>query len=283
MARPLRIEFAGALYHVTARGNARADIYNDSADRHRFLNILTEVCKRCRWHCHAWCLMDNHYHLLVETGSATLSSGMRQLNGIYSQYFNRRHQRAGHLFQGRYKSILVEKESYLLELARYIVLNPVRAGMVQEAGEWRWSSYRATAGLAPLHPCLTRDWVLAHFGSRLGEATRRYKQFVRDGKKQPAPWVQLKNQIYLGSDAFIEHMHAALDAEHPLTEIPRAQQLTPIKPLSCYETHHDDRKDAMARAWLDGHYTLATIGEYFGVSRSSVSRAVKALRGKCET
>ncbi|MCH8543028.1 MAG: transposase [Alcanivorax sp.] len=283
MARPLRIEFAGALYHVTARGNAQADIYADTTDRHRFLSTLNDVCEQYHWHCHAWCLMDNHYHLLVETGSATLSSGMRQLNGIYSQYFNRRHQRVGHLFQGRYKAILVEKESYLLELARYIVLNPVRAGMVREPGGWRWSSYRATAGLAPPHPCLTRDWILACFGSRFGEAVRRYQQFVGDGRNQPAPWTQLKNQIYLGSDAFVESMHDALDSERLLTEIPRAQQLEPIKTLRCYQTHHDDRKDAMARAWLDGHYTLATIGEYFGVSRSTVSRAVRAFREKCET
>lgn len=283
MARPLRIEFAGALYHVTARGNAQTDIYKGSSDKHRFLNILTDVCRHYRWHCHAWCLMDNHYHLLVETGSPTLSSGMRQLNGIYSQYFNRRHQRVGHLFQGRYKAILVEKEGYLMELARYIVLNPVRAGMVNEASEWRWSSYRATAGLAAPHPCLTGDWILSLLSNHFGEATRRYRQFICEGKDQPPPWMHLKSQIYLGSDSFIEQMHGVPDSGDILKEIPRVHQLPPAKPLRYYEMQHDDRKDAMARAWLDGHYTLAAIGEYFGVSRSSVSRAVKAFREKCET
>lgn len=111
-----------------------------------FLEVLSEVCERFNWECHAYCLMSNHYHLLIETPDANLSQGMRQLNGVYTQRFNRVHGRVGHVFQGRYKGILVEKDSYLLELARYIVLNPVRAGMVRSAKDWPWSSYRATCG-----------------------------------------------------------------------------------------------------------------------------------------
>jgi REP element-mobilizing transposase RayT len=146
MARPLRIEFAGALYHVTSRGNRRADIFLDDEDRGRFLAGLRSVIERYRWLCSAYCLMDNHYHLLIETPAANLSQGMRQLNSVYTQAFNRRHGGVGHVLQGRYKAILVEADAYLLELARYIVLNPVRAGMVRGAGDWPWSSYRATAG-----------------------------------------------------------------------------------------------------------------------------------------
>ncbi|RRQ21110.1 transposase [Thiohalobacter thiocyanaticus] len=129
MARPLRIEVAGGLYHVTARGDRREDIYADEADRLHWLSIFDGVCDRFNWRCHGYCLMTNHYHLVVETPEANLSRGMRQLNGVYTQTFNRRHGLVGHLFQGRFKGILVEREAYLLELSRYVVLNPVRAGM----------------------------------------------------------------------------------------------------------------------------------------------------------
>ena len=118
MARPLRIEFAGALYHLTARGNGWGDIYLDDSDRVLFLEVLAGVCKQYNWLCRAYCLMGNHYHLLVETPDANLSQGMRQLNGVYTQRFNRRHKRVGHVFQGRYKAILVQANSYLLELSR---------------------------------------------------------------------------------------------------------------------------------------------------------------------
>src|SRR5687767_13788050 len=136
MARPLRIEFAGALYHVTARGNARMPIFDDDADRRNFLSVLEQVLDRSGWLLHAYCLMGNHYHLMVETMQANLSAGMRQLNGVYTQRFNRRHERVGHLFQGRFKAILVERDSYLLELCRYVVLNPVRAGMVKRVQDY---------------------------------------------------------------------------------------------------------------------------------------------------
>ena len=147
MSRPLRIQFPGALYHLTSRGNRQEDIYLGNFDRERFLVVLAEVCNRFNWGCHSYCLMSNHYHLLIETPEGNLSQGMRQLNGVYTQCFNRRHKRVGHVFQGRYKSILVQENSYLLELARYIVLNPVRANMVGCPSDWPWSSYRATAGL----------------------------------------------------------------------------------------------------------------------------------------
>ena len=132
MARPLRLEFPGALYHVTARGNARQAIVLDDRDRALLLVCLGEVVLRFGWICHAYCLMDNHYHLLIETPEGNVSRGMRQLNGVFTQRMNRRLGRVGHLFQGRFKAILVERESYLLELCRYIVLNPIRAGMVTQ-------------------------------------------------------------------------------------------------------------------------------------------------------
>lgn len=153
MTRTLRLEFEGALYHIISRGDRRENTYETDADRHGFVALLADVCETYNWRCHAYCLMSNHYHLLVETPEANLSRGMRQLNGVYTQQFNRRNHRRGHVFQGRYRSILVDKESYLMELTRYIVLNPVRADMVRCPLEWPWSSYRATLGFVN-----TPDW-----------------------------------------------------------------------------------------------------------------------------
>ncbi len=282
MARPLRIEFAGALYHVTARGNAREDIYLDDGDRQRFLSLLLNTVNRYAWYCHAYCLMDNHYHLLIETIAPTLSKGMKFLNGSYTQYFNRQHHRVGHVFQGRYKALLVQKESYLLELARYIALNPVRAHRVRHADEWRWSSYRATAGYVENDPCLTTDWVLAGFAQTKEEAQRRYREFVQQDKEQASPWNILKNQIYLGDDAFVNEMQCKLDPEQSLQDIPKKQKQPPIKPLAYFAGQYKTRDESMAQAYLSGHYTLAQVGEHFGVSYATVSRAVKAVEKRDE-
>ena len=275
MARPLRIEFGGALYHLTARGNARADIYSDDNDRQQFLLLLQNTVNRYGWYCHAYCLMDNHYHLLIETSTPTLSKGMKFLNGTYTQYFNRRHGRVGHLFQGRFKGILVQKDSYLLELARYIALNPVRARMVQNADEWPWSSYRATAGYGESDACLTTEWILAGFAKTKGVAQQRYRDFVKQGKKQPSPWQQLKNQIYLGDDDFVNDMQRKLDPDQSLKDIPKKQKQAPVKPLAYYAERNTTRDESMVQAYWSGHYTLAQVGEHFGVSYATVSRAVK--------
>ena len=157
MTRPLRIEYAGAVYHITSRGNEKKAVFRGDQDRINFLNVLQHVNKRYHWICHAYCLMENHYHLLIETPDGNLSFGMRQLNGVYTQLFNRRHQRTGHLFQGRYTSILIQKDSHLLEVCRYVVLNPVRARVVERPEAWKWSSYRATAGRETPAPCVRVD------------------------------------------------------------------------------------------------------------------------------
>lgn len=280
MARPLRIEFAGGLYHVTARGNAQADIYDDDADREQFLALLQHTVNRFGWYCHAYCLMDNHYHLLIETNSPTLSKGMKFLNGTYTQYYNRQHKRVGHVFQGRYKAILVQKDTYLLELARYIALNPVRAQMVRSAKDWPWSSYRATAGYAEGAACLTTDWVLAGFAKTLKVAQQRYRDFVQQGKGQPSPWQKLKNQIYLGDDKFIEDMQCKMSPDQSLKDIPKKQKRAPIKPLSYFSERHKTRDEGMVQAYLSGHYTLEQVGEHFGVSYATVSRAVRLAEGR---
>jgi REP element-mobilizing transposase RayT len=202
MARPLRIEFDGALYHVTSRGDRRENIFDDDDDRQCFLATLAEVISRYKWLCHAYCLMSNHYHLVVETPEGNLSRGMRHLNGVYTQAYNRRHQRSEHVFQGRFKAILIDRESYLLEVARYVVLNPVRAGMVTKAMDWSWSSHRTTAGEAAGPSWLTTDWLLAPFGTERDHARRRYRSFVDDGVHHSI-WSDLRQQIYLGDNDFI--------------------------------------------------------------------------------
>lgn len=161
MTRPLRIQFAGAFYHVTSRGDRLCPIYLDDTDRLEWQNVLALVCERHHFVIHGFCQMGNHYHLLVETIEANLSQGMRQLNGLYTQRFNKRHEFVGHLFQGRYKAILVQKESYLLELHRYIVLNPVRAQLVASPDEWRWSSHHYLLDEAVPPSWLARDSVLS--------------------------------------------------------------------------------------------------------------------------
>lgn len=191
MARPLRIECPGALYHVTARGNARQDIFLDDEDRQQLLGVLTRVVSRFHLLLHAYCLMDNHFHLLVETPEANLSKTMRQLNGVYTQAFNRRHKRVGHVLQGRFKAIVVDRESYFLELCRYVVLNPVRTKQTRKADTYPWSSYRATAGLASVPTFLTIDWLLAQFSLQRAAAQRKYQAFVAEGMGQGSPWEEV--------------------------------------------------------------------------------------------
>lgn len=189
---------------------------------------------------------------------------MRQLNGVYTQRFNREHRRVGHVFQGRYQGILVEKESYLLELAHYIVLNPIRAGRVRSAKDWPWSSYRATSGQTKSPAYLRVDWLLSAFAPRKSMATAGYKQFVAEGKNQPAPWAFLKNQIYLGSDKFVERMQKQIEADKDLSEIPSSQRRAVAKPLSVYERKASDRDSAIILAYNNGGYSMKEIGDYFG-------------------
>jgi REP element-mobilizing transposase RayT len=279
MTRPLRLEFAGALYHVTARGDRRENIYDSSKDRLSFLEVLGSVCDECNWLCHAYCLMDNHYHLIVETPDANLSRGMRQLNGIYSQRFNRAHNREGHCFQGRYTAIHVDKKSYLLELARYVVLNPVRAEMVHTAGEWPWSSYRATIGKVKRFEWLQTDWLLASFGGTSKTAIEAYKKFVSEGKGQPSPWQELRNQVYLGGTEFISQMQGLIEGDKELSEIPISQRRPRPLAIKNYESSALNRDDAIYLTYLSGGYTLKEIGDYFGLHYSRVSRIVKRAKG----
>ena len=281
MTRPLRIEFCGALYHVTARGDRQEAIYEDDEDRRRFLAILGEIAEGWNWVCHAYCLMTNHYHLVLETPDGNLSKGMRQLNGVYTQASNRRHRRVGHLFQGRYKAILVDGDAYLLELARYVVLNPVRAGMVRNPGDWSWSSYRAMVGEAQKPRWLETDGLLAQFSPKRALARRRYSQFVAEGVGRESIWTDLKGQIYLGDEGFVKQMQRKLEQPVQDVNITRAQRRPPAPTLEAIEVRYPERNLAMVAAYATGEYSYQQIAEHFGVHFTTVGRIVReARRGK---
>lgn len=271
MARPLRIEYPGAVYHVTSRGSARQKVFIDDADRTAFFGTLAKAIERFNWVCHAYCLMGNHYHLLIETVDPTLARGMRHLNGVYTQAFHRRHKRNGHLFQGRYKAILVEKDSHLLELARYVVLNPVRARMVRSCKDWRWSSYRATAELESASSYLSTGWILSQFAQSPSKARQAYRRFVSAGRGEPV-WEKLKGQIYYGSDEFIE-LHVP-EGSRAFREIPREQRLVSRPPIEdIFGAAPKER--AIATAYREYGYRLREIANYLGVHYSTVSRRLK--------
>jgi putative transposase len=275
MSRPLRIQYPGALYHITARGNAREAIYRSDGDRLAFLRLMAEVATRFCWRFLGYCLMGNHYHLIVETVEPTLARGMRQLNGEYTRCFNREYRRVGHLLQGRYTAILVERETHLLTLVRYVVLNPVRAGLTPRADTWAWSSHRATAGIGAAPEWLAADEVLRLFAPNRVRARHEYARFVDEGMGAPSIWGALRQQIYLGSEAFVGLSLRRVPQAGDLKEVPRPQRRPPRSPLDGYATENGDRHAAMARACLDGGYSQAEVARHFGVHYATVSRAVR--------
>ena len=271
MARPLRIEYPGAIYHVTSRGNARSDIYLSDTDRELFLGVLHLVVDRFGWICHAYCLMSNHYHLMIETPKGNLSQGMRQLNGVYTQRFNREHKRVGHIFQGRYKAILIEKDAHLLELCRYIVRNPVAASMVADVSEWRWSSYRVTAGIETRKDFCCVDWVLEQFGG----SQQRYIEYVAGASESDAPLTNARRSHVLGSDKFKQGLQAQIKS---IQEVPRAQRFISRRSLDDLSANDVVRGKWMTEAYKEHGYTMAEIAKYAGVHYSLVSKIIRNWR-----
>jgi len=284
MARPLRIEFPGAVYHVTSRGNARQPIFTDDEDKGGFLDILSMVVKRFHWLCHAYCLMKNHYHLLIETPNGNLSKGMRELNGVYTQRFNQRYRRVGHLFQGRYKAILVEKDPHLLSLCRYVVLNPVRIGLIKRPEQWRWSSYGATMGIMSGPSCLTIDWILSQFGGRKRAAREAYKRFVMAETGRESPWETLKGQIFLGTEEFIKDLRGLLEKKVKIKEVPRVQRYVARPSLKgLLKGKREKGRLAGDRAIYDAYvrygYTMKEIADHLGLHYATIGRAIKRMEG----
>jgi putative transposase len=277
MARPLRLEYPGAHYHITTRGNARQAIFGDDTDRQTLLGILAATVRQFGWRVHAYCLMGNHYHLLVETPQPNLSRGMHRLNGLYTQRFNHRHDRVGHLFQGRFGAIVIERETYLLELVRYIALNPVRAGLVATAEDWHWSSHRAHASLAIAPAWLRVESILERFGADPMQAPVEYRRFVAAGVGVPSPWSELRGQVLLGSALFAERFRGLLAQQSVSSEVPRADRLAARPTLESLlpeggSSDLDQRNAAIRAAHLTYGYTLAEIARHVGLHYSTVSR-----------
>jgi REP element-mobilizing transposase RayT len=284
MARPLRLEFPGATYHVTSRGDRREAIYRDDADRSVQLQIITAALARFDARVLAYCLMGNHYHLVLHTRQANLSRLMRQINGVYTQAFNRRHGLVGHLFQGRFKAILVDRDAYLMSLCRYVERNPVAAGLVWAPGEWAWSSYRAHAGLAEVPPWLDTQALHAQL---LGRPPRDAVESARAAHlyaalAAQAPGVSLWQgnltaQIFLGDGRFVARMQAlASVGQSQTTEIPRAQRLPSLSLPQCLEHCGGRRAQALRMAHVEGGLTMSSLAREIGLSVSRVSRLIAA-------
>lgn len=284
MARPLRIEYPGAFYHITSRGNERKDIFRDNKDRERFLGYLETSVARYKAVIHVYCLMNNHYHLLMSTPEGNLSQIIRHINGGYTTYFNKRHKRAGHLFQGRYKAILVDADAYAGELSRYIHLNPVRAGIARKPDQYIWSSYSAYSGKTSAPRWLTTDWLLQYFGTKTADAQKTYCFFteVAIGQSEEDPLKDATSILILGKSDFVDEIREKyLGGRKRGRDIPALKELTKVSLGTIIEETEKEfsGKPALAKRaalYLSHRYSgrsLREIGERFGIGESAVSQA----------
>jgi putative transposase len=280
LTRPLRVVFAGAAYHVSARGACAEPVFRADEDRERFVAILQRVADRYHLVCHAYCLMEDHYHLLLETPEGNLSRAMRQVNGVYGQYFSRRYRRRGPVLGGRFKSQVVEKDPFLLEVARHVVLSPVRAGLVAEPADWRWSSYRATAGEDPVPPFLAAGWLLALLGGQtLVEARQRYRSFIREGLTDGEASVDwLERPLILGRPAFEESLRPCLHdtAFSRKMAVKSRRSPPPLEDLVRESLPRDVRNARICEAHCRHGYTMKAIADHLNLHYSTVSRIVTA-------
>ena len=279
MARPLRIEYEGAVHHVTSRGKSGTEVFLDDGDRSHFLDVLASTIERFGWICHAYCLMTNHYHLLIETPQPNFSRGMKQLNGVYTQWFNRRHSRSGPLVQGRFKSIVVEKESYLLEMARDIVLSPVRAKLARGPRDWKWSSFRATAGVVKRPGFLATDWLLSQFGKDSGAAISAYRDFVRQGRDVDV-WKNVTAGVLLGGESFVKAMRPLLRDLEENREVGSDARLATrpsLEKLFSDVTDKPTRNERIHAAVRTHQYTLQEVADQLDLCYSTISVIAKRV------
>lgn len=275
MARSLRVEFNDALYHVTSRGNARQKIFFNDADRVAFLKNLAYCLALHNVILHAYVLMGNHYHLLVETPDANLSAFMRDVNGNYSQWFNYALKRVGHLFQGRYKAFVIDKDAYLFEVARYIILNPVRAGLVSHPRDWKWSSYRATAGHVKHPDWLTVDWILSTFTKNRQEALKQYRMYIKEGIGGDSPFDDIKEGVILGDREFVYAIWSTqTNGSEEIKEIPRSERIVgrpSLEEIFDGTETRIDRNAAILFARERCGYSVSSIARHLGISVPAVS------------
>jgi putative transposase len=287
MARPLRIEYPGCFYHVTSRGNEQKDIFKSRRDREKFLTYLQSSVERYGARIYAFCLMTNHYHLLIETPKGNLSQIMRHINGAYTTYFNVKRKRFGHLFQGRYKAIIVEVDEYALELSRYLHLNPVRAGMVKKPQDYEWSSYRCYTGLSAPPDWLSQHLILDHFGAP--DQQGKYRSFVETltGETYETPLKAVVASTLLGSPGFVsaifEKHVGHLNADRSVPAVKQLSgQLTIEEIIETVKRGTGEegglwRKISIHLCHRYSGLKLKEIGEKFGVSDAAVSVTSKRL------
>ncbi len=279
MARPLRIEYEGAVYHVVSRGNDGQRVFKESSDYELFMNSLKNLCERYNIIFYGYCLMSNHYHLLFETPDGNLSSFMRQVNGIYTQKYNKKYQKKGHLFQGRYKAMLIQKEGYLIEVLRYVVLNPVRAKMVEKVCDYEWSSYKGTLrGDKYLGMYLDKKFLLKQFGMKEKEACAEYRRFVRAGIKVADPFKSSKGSLFLGDDGMLAELRRVLTQRRKEKEIPVASRFVDRPELpDIFNVVGKERKKRNAqiiRAHVEYGYKGIEIADYLKMHYSTISRII---------
>lgn len=293
MGRPLRIEFPGAFYHVTSRGNERKDIFKSEADREKFLAYLASATERYGAVFHAYCLMTNHYHLMIETPEGNLSRIMKHVNNSYTNYFNIKRKRAGHLLQGRYRAILVEADTYAAELSRYIHLNPVKAKMASSPEEYPWSSCRCyVEGDGP--SWLSTGFVLEYFGTEPGERRINYRTYILEavGKKYPDPLAGSIASTILGSEDFVRDIRERYlegktsDRDLPaLRDLTRRPAIETIRKLAEDAFSESGRLARVAGIYLCRRFSgakLKRIGDLYGISESGVTQAAKRFEKMME-
>jgi putative transposase len=279
MSRPVRIEFPGAIYHITSKGSKGQTIFRDREDRAVFLNILDNVVSRFSWLVHSYVLMDEHFHLVVEVLEANLSKGMRQLNGVYTQHYNRRHHEDGPIFHGRFKSVLFEKNTYLLPVCRHVVLNPVRLGTPSQLNRYRWSSFRATTGTTKTPSFLHTSDLLAEFSKQDKVSRQKFREYVEDGIGCDSPLQERSNQVLLGSAKFVREMQPVLQGVKIVKRGPKqARRRRSLSALfrTVDTKARSERNELIRRAYLEYGYTLMDIGEHLGLHYTTVSKIVNA-------
>ena len=281
MARPPRIEFPGAVYHVTARGDRREPIFVDDEDRQALLEVVAQALSRFDAEALSYCLMGNHYHFVLHTRQGNLSLLMRHINGVYTQTFNRRHNKSGHLFQGRFKAILVDRDAYLLEVCCYVDLNPVRARMVRKPENWTWSSYKAHVGLAPTPVWLDTAGLHGYLLGRpvrgvtdYKRAAHRYARLVASVPDANLWDSALRQQIYLGDEVFVARMQARAEPRNSTdSDIPKIQRRK-VRTLAHWLESGETREMALYRAHTEGAIPMSAIARELKLSVSRVSRLI---------
>lgn len=294
MARPLRIEFADAFYHITSRGNEQKNIFKSDRDREKFLGYLESATERYSAVIHTYCLMDNHYHLFLQTPAGNLSQIMQHINGAYTTYYNMKRKRSGHLFQGRYKALLVDADAYAQELSRYIHLNPVRAGMAARPNQYKWSSYLAYIHQKSQPEWLCTEFILALFSRNTTAARKHYRGFVESmtGQEYESPLQNIFASTILGGVDFINMVRAKyIDETVADRNLPDVKQF--YKKPGIEEIIQQVERQIPADVWLSKRVQLfichrysgqklRDIGMHFGIGESAVSQASRRVAAQIE-